>query len=223
MDTILFLHGWGGNERSFAPVEKYFGRYYRTFCPPLPCPPDTVWTLNDYVIYIEDFLAKNSITKCCIICHSFGARVAVLLMTKNPRLADKLIVADGAGLKPRFNLRIWLKIRIYKLKKRLFGRANGGSPDYRRLPPNGKMTFNNILGCDLRGEIKKIKTPTLLIYGARDRATPPYMAKRWAKLCPAAEYKIYKNCGHFAYLDNTAQFIKDCAQFIQKDNERTDL
>ncbi|MDR1917915.1 MAG: alpha/beta hydrolase [Christensenellaceae bacterium] len=275
METILFLHGWGGNEHSFAPIEKYFGRYFQTLCPAMPCPPDEVWTLDDYVMSVEKLLAENNVTKCHIICHSFGARVAVLLINKNPHLVGKLIVTGGAGLKPRFNLRIWAKIKIYKIKKRLFGRAKGGSADYRKLTPNGKKTFNNIVGRDLCNEIKKVKTPTLLIYGAKDRATPVYMAKRWAKLCGAklckadghgangvvaneygvvgdnangggvnsgkvklcgaelcnadghgvnvggaklcgvtCEYKIYKNCGHFAYLEDTGRFIADAEKFL---------
>jgi pimeloyl-ACP methyl ester carboxylesterase len=223
MDTILFLHGWGGNEHSFAPVEKYFSGRFRTLCPSMPCPPKDIWTLDDYVVYIEKILADNNITKCHIICHSFGARVAALLINKNPRLADKLIVTGGAGLKTKFRLRVWLKIKIYKVKKRLFGRVRGGSADYRDLTPNGKKTFNNIVGRDLIEEVKNIKIPTLLIYGAKDRSTPTYMAKRWAKANRNAEYKIYKCCGHFAYLENTARFIKDCEQFIQRYNEDASL
>jgi pimeloyl-ACP methyl ester carboxylesterase len=180
----------------------------------MPCPPDAVWTLDDYVIYIGSILKEKGISKCHIVCHSFGARVAVLLINKFPHLVDKLVVVGGAGLKPRSNLKIWLKIKVYKIKKKLFGRANGGSLDYNKLTDNGKRTFNNIIGRDLSAEINNIKTPTLLIYGKNDRATPVYMAKRWAKLCETARYVIYKNAGHFAYLDNSARFIKDTAEFL---------
>jgi pimeloyl-ACP methyl ester carboxylesterase len=140
--------------------------------------------------------------------------VAVLLLTRNPQLADKMIVVGGAGLKSRFNLKIWAKIKIYKIRKALFGRANGGSADYKALTDNGKRTFNNIIGRDLTAEIKNLTTPTLLIYGGRDKATPTYMAKRWAKLCKTARYKIYGTAGHFAYLDNPARFIKDTQEFF---------
>jgi pimeloyl-ACP methyl ester carboxylesterase len=140
--------------------------------------------------------------------------VAVVLLARQPKLADKLIVCGGAGIKPRFNLWIWAKIKIYKIKKRLFGRAVGGSADYRNLTENGKKTFNNIIRRDLSAEIKAIKTATLLIYGQGDRATPPYMARRWAKLSSVARYKIYRSAGHFAYLDNPDQFVKDVKDFI---------
>jgi pimeloyl-ACP methyl ester carboxylesterase len=219
MDTILFLHGWGGDSRSFALVEKYFSGFYKTISPSMPCPPDEVWTLDDYVVYIENILHEQEVTKCHVIAHSFGARVAVLLGIKNPELIDKMIIADGAGLRPRFSFRVWLKIKLYKIKKMLFKNAEGGSRDYRKLSPNGKVTFRNIIKRDLSAEIGGLNIPTLLIYGGRDRATPPYMAKRWVKLCPVAELKIYKNCGHFAYLDDTARFINDARGFLAAGRE----
>lgn len=217
-ETILFLHGWGGNEDSFAPIKKYFGRDYNCLAPAMPCPPDTVFTMEDYALYIEEVLQQNSVAKCHIICHSFGARVAVLLIARNPQLADRLVVCGGAGLRPRFRLRVWLKIKIYKLKRRLFGHADGGSSDYRSLTENGKKTFSNIIKRDLADEIKNIKTPTLLIYGARDKATPPYVGRRWKALASAAELKIYKDAGHFAYLEQCAKFIKDAESFLRTRN-----
>jgi pimeloyl-ACP methyl ester carboxylesterase len=209
MRTILFLHGWGGAGGSFAPVAKYFSNFYNTLSPDMPCPPADIWTLDDYVSYIEDILQKNSVTRCHIVAHSFGARVAVLLAARNPGLTDKMVVTGGAGLKPRFNLCVWLKIKLYKVFK-----LGAGSRDYRELTANGKTTFQNIVTRDLAPEIAALTVPTLLIYGGRDKATPPYMAAAWAKLCRTAEYKIYPKYGHFAYLDNLPAFIHDVQEFL---------
>jgi pimeloyl-ACP methyl ester carboxylesterase len=176
--------------------------------------------MEDYAVYIEEVLKQNAIAKCHIVCHSFGARVAVLLINRNPQLAGRLVVCGGAGLRSRFRLRVWLKIKIYKLKRRLFGHADGGSSDYRNLTENGKKTFNNIIKRDLSGEIKNIRTPTLLIYGTKDRAAPVRIGRRWKALAPTAELKIYKNAGHFAYLEQCARFIKDAENFLRTDNWR---
>jgi pimeloyl-ACP methyl ester carboxylesterase len=232
------LHGWGGNENSFLPIVKYFSRFYNCLSPSMPCfqkggpdkHPTRPWTLDDYAEYTENILRDSGIKRCHIVCHSFGARVAVLLIKRNPKLVDKLVVCGGAGLKARFNLQVWLKIKIYKIKRRLLnsvrrlfgrpplGRIAGGSADYRSLTENGKKTFINIIRRDLAGEINTVQTPTLLIYGRHDRATPPYMGRRWAKLCKTAKLKIYDTAGHFAYLDEPAKFIKDTAKFIQNNN-----
>jgi pimeloyl-ACP methyl ester carboxylesterase len=214
VETILFLHGWGGNSDSFAPIVNYFSKYYKVLSPTMPSEAETqtVWTLDDYVNYIARILADNNIAKCHIIAHSFGARVAVLLARKH--IVDKMVIVGGAGLKPRFNIITWTKIKLYKWLK-----IGHGSSDYQKLTAAGKKTFINIISRDLSPEIQNAAVPTLLITGASDTATPPYMAKRWAKLCKNAAYKIYKNCGHFAYLDNPVRFIKDTQKFLQ--NEQT--
>ena len=218
METILFLHGWGGNGDSFAAVKKYFERDYCALSPAMPCSPDAVWTMEDYALYIEEVLRDSAVTRCHIVCHSFGARVAAMLIARNPQLVDKLVVCGGAGLRSKFRLSVWMKIRLYKFKRRIFGHARGGSSDYRALSENGKKTFNNIIRRDLSAEVAAITAPTLLIYGTRDRATPVYMGRRWKKLCPHAELKIYRGAGHFAYLDKGAEFIKDVIKFIQNNN-----
>jgi pimeloyl-ACP methyl ester carboxylesterase len=210
MKIILFLHGWGATGESFAPVKKFFSNFASVLAPDMPCPPDTIWQLEDYVSYVKKILRQNKVTQCDIIAHSFGARVAVLLAAREPQLVGKMVIVGGAGLKPRFNLRVWLKVKLYKIFK--WGK---GSTDYRKLSPSGKATFNNIIRRDLAPEIAGLRVPTLLITGERDRATPPYMAKRWAKLCKTAAARIYKNCGHYAYLDSTALFIRDAEEFLR--------
>ncbi len=214
MKTILFLHGWGGNENSFALVKKYFENEYRVLSPVMPCPPEEVWTMREYADCIKKYLSDNNVDNCYVIAHSFGARVVSILASENKELFDKIIITGGAGLRPRFNLNIWLKIVLYKIRKKIFGYANGGSKDYIKLTDNGKATFNNIIKNDLSVEISKIQNPTLLITGEKDKATPVYMAKRWTKLSASARYKIYKNAGHFAYLEQSTKFIKDVREFF---------
>jgi pimeloyl-ACP methyl ester carboxylesterase len=209
MQTILFLHGWGGNGQSFAPVARYFSNFYNVLTPSMPVPETEVFTLCDYADSIQKFLRENNVTKCHIVAHSFGARIGALLAAHRPDLIDKLVVTGGAGLKAHFSLKTWVKIKLYKILK-----IGKGSPDYQKLNEIQKSTFRNVVNRDLSPEISKIKTPTLLLYGGKDKATPPYMAKKWTKLCKSARYKIYKNCGHFAYLENLEVFIKDVHEFI---------
>ena len=148
MQTILFLHGWGGNGNSFAPISQYFaratdenGESYQILTPSLPCPPTTVYTLEDYANDIDHLLQTQKVTRCLVIAHSFGARLVAVLTARHPKLFTKIVITGGAGLKPRWRLRVWLKIRWYKFWRRLGLKVRGGSADYQRLDSNGKRTF----------------------------------------------------------------------------------
>ena len=104
----------------------------------------------------------------------------------------------------------------YKTIKTFNKNAVVGSKDYITLSAVMKKTFSNIVNEDLSYLAKNIKCKTLLVYGNKDKETPLYMAKKYNKLIKNSKLKIYKNCGHFAYIQNSEEFIRDCLIFIKE-------
>jgi len=209
MQTLLFLHGWGGDENSFAPIRGYFENEYRCLFFKFDCNPSVVMTLEDYADAVATYLRDNSVKRCFVIAHSFGARVAVILANRNPELFKKIVLTGAAGLRPRFCFKTWLKIRLYKITG--FGK---GSADWQKLGIHGRQTFQNVIRRDLSSEITRIYAPVLLIWGMRVRATPKYMAKRWTKLVVSGKLIMYKSAGHFCFVDNPARFVRDVGRFL---------
>lgn len=216
MRTFLFLHGWGGNADSFAPISQYFAQRAdcRVLTPSLPCPPCEVYTLENYADDVDAYLQQQAVTRCVVIAHSFGARLVALLNARHPQLFTHIILTGGAGLPVRPSWWVRCKIRWYKFCRRLGWRVQGGSADYRQLDANGKRTFQNIIHRDLSWEAQQITAPTLLVWGSRDRATPLAELRRWQICVPQAQTIIYRGKGHFAYLENHARFIGDVLRFL---------
>jgi len=214
MDTIIFLHGWGAKSETFSPILGYFKRNFRVLCIDFDCNPNRVMTLDDYVTQVEEQLATEGVSRCNIIAHSFGARVAVLLSLRNPDLVKKMVLTGAAGLKPRFSVFRWLKIKYSKFRVKLGLKPCRGSADYRKLSPTGKATFKNIILRDLSAEITLLDVETLLIHGRNDRAVPLYLAKRWTKFQRCGTLEIYKHAGHFPFIDEPARFISDAQRFL---------
>ena len=221
MRTFLFLHGWGGNCHSFAPVSQYFARDLdcRVLVPEFACPPEKVYTLEDYVDDLDAYLQKHKVTRCVVIAHSFGARLVALMNARHPRLFTRIIITGGAGLIIRKSWRVRWRIWWYKVLRHFGLKINGGSADYRRLDANGKKTFQNIIQRDLTFEVQQIRAPVLLIWGTRDKDTPLRLLRRWAELIPHAEIKLYRGKGHFAYLESSARFIGDINRFLELNHE----
>jgi len=243
MDNILFLHGWGGNENSFAPILPFFKTKYNCICvrmpreplecagqeaglgcgactEPVECVPRNddggsegrvfAWTLERYADLVLAELDEREVEKTHIIAHSFGARVAAILATRQPHRFEKLVLTGPAGIKPRFNLWRWLKIRLHKLKII----KSRGSSDYRNLTLAGKITFQNIIKRDLEHEISLITQPSLIIWGARDKAIKRKQINRWTKLNACTKMKVYEHAGHFCFLDEPARFVVDVEEFL---------
>lgn len=68
---------------------------------------------------------------------------------------------------------------LYKLKRKLkIADNNAGSADYKALSPAMKRVFTSVVNTFLDDYLDKIKCPTLLIWGDKDRDTPVRMAKK---------------------------------------------
>lgn len=215
---VIFLHGWGGSTDSFLGVARvlkdcrvtlvdFFG-FGKT-----PHP--------DYPLYVEDYaraivriITKFRMTNVILVGHSFGGRVAIRLASKYGYLIDKVLITDGAGIKPRRGLVYYFKIFRHKLLNKLGIKHNSGSADYRALSGVMKETFKNVVNEDLTPELRKITLPVLLVWGDKDKDTPIYMAKRMYRKVSGSGLIIFKGAGHYAYLEGFPVFVSVLSQFI---------
>ena len=215
--TILYLHGWGGSTQSFLGLANHMKGYKNILVdfPPFGKSeePKTPFDIFDYANIIGKILSQERVKEFSIVSHSFGTRVAICLC--NRYNVNKLIITGGAGLKPKNKIKKIIRKIKYKIIKIFNKNAQVGSKDYKNLSIIMKKTFNNIINLNLDYLTKNIKAQTLIIYGDEDNETPIYMAKKFNKLINNSKLIIYKNCNHFAYLQNFNQFLIDTKNFIK--------
>lgn len=213
---MIFLHGWGGDVRSFLFVAKNLSvtstlvDFYGFGKTPHPDYPLTVKDYVDGVIELMDFL---KIEKATFVGHSFGGRVAIYIAAKYPKRVDKLVLVDSAGIKPRRGIKYRVKVFAHKILKK-FGKGLKGSDDYRVLSPVMKKTFQNVVNYDETHLLKDIKADTAIFWGEKDKDTPLYMAKKLNKKIASSHLFLLTNAGHFSYLDNSGYFLRVISAFI---------
>jgi pimeloyl-[acyl-carrier protein] methyl ester esterase len=69
---------------------------------------------------------------------------------------------------------------------------------------------------DLRGLLKDIKIPVLVLHGDADSVCPIRAGRYLATEIKGAEIKIYKNTGHGLFIMERARFEKDLLEFIDR-------
>ncbi len=222
---VLILHGWGCNVSTVRPVFDYFAALGRDvtaldfvgFGQSDTPPPE--FTVYDYARLTAKLIDELGLNKPDVIAHSFGGRVAVILASENR--INRLLLTDAAGVKPKRGLRYRFKVMSYKLKRKLLKREpkNAGSSDYKALSEGMRRVFVSVVNTHLDGLLGKIKCPTLLVWGENDRDTPLYMAKRIVKAVDGSALIVMKNCGHFAYLDDTIGFNRIAGEFFKEKTE----
>lgn len=216
-DTILFLHGWGGNKFSFSTTINLLKNQYNILSITMPTitPTTSAWNMFDYVSLVENILHLHSINEVIIICHSFGFRVSMLLNKKI--IIKKIVVTGGAGLKK--NLNIFQEIIknnnkiILKNNKFKYFYKKIASKDYFSLHQTNKETFKNIVNLNLKFA-SKFTCPMLLFWGRKDTDTKLWIAKYLKHHNNTT--LVTTNCDHFAYIKENTKFNHEIAKFIKK-------
>ena len=217
-DTVVLLHGWGcdhkafdGTFRSLAAVgHDVLAVDFPGFGKSADVPCD--FGIYDFASCIDELIRSLGIGRAVLVGHSFGGRVC-LILSQRPYVT-KLVLTGCAGLKPRFSLIKWLKIKWYKLKKRLgIVSPKGGSADFRSLKASMRPVFVRVVNTHLDSLLPTIAVPTLIIWGDKDRETPMYMAKRLKRGIRDSAL-IVLGGGHFAYAYQNERFNAIVRAFV---------
>ncbi len=224
---ILMLHGWGGDLHSMDVLGKPLSQHRQIISISLPGFGDSPeplesWDTADYVTILKRWLAKSGLSGLDIIAHSFGGRVAIMLTSKHPELANSLVLIASAGLRTQRSLKTRMKILTAKslsrgariLKGRLGAymekqREQLGSQDWKLASPVMRGILVKVLKEDLSAELRGIEAPTALIWGEKDTATPVYMAEAMDRLIPDSHLVVIRDAGHFCYLEQKGEVLSE--------------
>lgn len=222
-EALVFLHGWGQNIEMMKPIADPFSKEYRLIIIDLPgfgesSEPKEIWNLENYVQVIHTLLKELKIENPILLGHSFGGKVSLLYATKYP---VKKLVLFGSPYKKEMK-KLSLKVRILKKLKKVpglnkmenFVKRHIGSTDYRNASPIMRGILVKHVNQDITEEIKKIKAPTLLVWGDLDQEVSLEQAYEIEKLIPDAGVVVFNNCTHYAYLENLHGTIQVLRNFL---------
>ncbi len=238
--VLIILPGWGDTRKTFNYYINNLKDKFTIYIFDYPgfgnCSfPNHSLTLDDYVLFIKNFICEHNINNPYILCHSFGCRIALLLIGNYRVLVDKLIIIGGAGIR-RKSLKRIIKTYKYKLLKSLKifikkkNRSNYlnrlflkySSEDYKSLNNYQKTTFSNIINTDLRKYLKYISCPTLLIWGESDTSTPLKDGKLMNKKIYNSGLITIKKGTHFVYLEYPLYVLKIINYFLMCNTTKND-
>ncbi len=208
---VIFLHGWGGDIRSFFASGKDLSSDFRVTIVDFygfgnSSMPDYPLFLDDYVDGVVEIIRKYQMNKVYLVGHSFGGRVALRLASRFGYMLEGIVLVDSAGLKPRRKPSYYMRLFRHKILCKLNIEDKSGSSDYQKLSGTMKTTFKNIVNEFQDKELKYITLPTLIIWGDKDKDTPIYMAKRIRKKIVNSSLIVFEGAGHFSYLERIGLF-----------------
>lgn len=222
-DTIVYLHGWGQNIEMMKPIADPFSDEFNIIIMDLPGfglsdEPKTIWTLYDYVECVKYVLDNLNVDNPILIGHSFGGKISLLYASiYNVKKLVLLASPYRKEIKKES-----LKLKTLKTLKKVpginklegFAKKHIGSTDYKNASDTMRKILVEHVNLDISNEVKKIKCPTLIIWGTNDTEVPLECAYELEKMISDAGVVVYDHCTHYAYLERLNQTINVLWNFL---------
>lgn len=223
--SLVLLHGWNQNIEMMMPIgEKFFDRY-NVLIIDLPgfgksSEPEYSWTVYEYADCVKQMVDDLGLDKIILMGHSFGGRVGLIYASVYE--VFKLVCFASPFCKELNKLP--LKTKIYKSLKNIsclkwianIMKNYIGSTDYKNATEVMRGVLVQSINIEMTEDVKKIKAPTLLIWGSLDTAVPLKRAYELETLIENAGVVVYEGATHYAYLERKNEVIKVIDDFIGK-------
>ena len=220
-DDVVLLHGWGQNIEMMKPLGDNLSDHYRVTIIDLPGfglskEPVYAYTIFDYTEVVHELLKELDITNPIIMGHSFGGRIAIVYASKYK--VNKLVLFGSPCVRHEYKS---IKQSFFKMIKKVkvfsplvnMMKKHVGSVDYRNASPLMREVLVKTVNQDLSENAKKIKCPTLLIWGENDEAVPVSEAKELDNLLLDSALIVLPGT-HYCYLENLNQVVNILYNFI---------
>jgi len=234
---VVILPGWMLGASRFEPLKKELAnRGYRTHVVDFPGFVEgeeiiRPWTLTDYTRFLEGFLRQHKLTQTIFICHSFGGRVALKLLSEQPKFAHALILSGTPGFRSTHSTKLFTIATISKIgraimslpplsifqdvARKLFN-ILVGARDISALKGFMRQTFINIVEEDLEGYMRTLTVPTLLLWGAKDSLVALSIARRMHETISNSRLTIVPETFHNLIYHQPKEFTQHAENFLHE-------
>lgn len=227
--NIVLLHGWGASTKKLEPLGRELRKLsWNVLTLRLPGfdapPPRSVWGIEDY----SDYVAKKAEEKFgrdfFVFGHSFGGRIAINLGRQG--LSAGVILCAASGLSRASFLKrafFWVLAKIGKVFLLLPPLGRGWREllyklarehDYEKAQGVMRKILGKVVKEDSRPLVKKIKVPTLVLWGRQDQMTPVRDTLFIRKNLPQAVIITFRNQGHSLPYNEPEEIAKEIDRWV---------
>ena len=238
---LVLLHGFLGSSEMWEPQIQYFKKKYRVITPSLPGfgksnRLESKNNINEMAQIVLNCLKKKQIESFFLLGHSMGGMI-VQEMTKLEGEKIVKLICYGKGsvgdIPGRFETidvsreklkKNGLKITAKRIAKTWFVEEDkskyfylcreAGEATSMKAADNALIAMKNWTGLQ---NLKKIKSPTLIVWGDQDKAYNFNQVDILKKNIPNSKLKIFKGCSHNIHLEIPTRFNKCIEDFLQTD------
>lgn len=246
-DTIILLHGFGGNKDIWLSFAKLFTPNYRVIIPDLPGfgdsskPQDKNYSHMSQVERLNVFAEELKLTKFHLVGNSMGGGIAGNYAATYPDMVNTLALFDNAGVNAPIKSELFLLLEkginpffikdvndYDKLWEFLFYKPPqlpSFMKQYMAEQAIEAAPINIKIGVDqladifiLESKLDKITAPTLIVWGDSDRVHHISAVPIYERNIKNSKSVIIKECGHVPMMEKPAETAAIYQDFLKGKN-----
>lgn len=231
-EPLVLLHGLFGALSNFKDLIEYFRNHYKVVVPMLPLFELDILhtTVGGLAKFVHRFLEARDYKQAHLLGNSLGGHVALVYLLKHPQRIKSLTLTGSSGLFENGMGDSYPKRGDYDYikKKTELTFYDPAMATNELVSEVVEITRNRIkvikiialaksaIRNNLGDELSNINQPTLLIWGANDTITPPFVAREFNKLIPNSELYFIDKCGHAPMMEQPHEFNILLHNFLKK-------
>jgi pimeloyl-ACP methyl ester carboxylesterase len=229
-DSLVFIHGAGGNWTSWYLQRDYFSRDFNCCIMELPghgaVQSQGAEEVKSYALWIRGALDELELSNPFVIGHSMGGAVTMDLALRFPTLPKGLVLV-GTGARLRVLPHILDEIKKEFAQAVEFICELSFAKDVPKemlevaiaemLKNSPDVLHGDFSACeqfDIMEEVGGINIPTLIICGDQDALTPVKYSRYLAERISGSRLEVIEGAGHMVMLERPEQFNKKMEAFL---------
>jgi pimeloyl-ACP methyl ester carboxylesterase len=212
---VVLVHGLAGSWRWWSDVWPHLAKRRRVFLVDLPRL-GRRQSAEALSAWLGRWLDAAGLDRVDVVGHSLGGLVAAEVAASRPERVRRLAVVAPAGIP----CGVGLFRRGLRLVETLYGvrrHMRTVVADAARTSPvallRGALFASDR---DLRAELGRVDAPSLIVWGERDRLTPPSVAEEWRRLLPRSRLVVLP-CAHVPMWDVPDRLAECLLAFLDEE------
>ena len=233
---LLFLHPEIGMDRA-GPALAALAQGARVIAPTHPAygrppAPQSFNAIDDIAYLYLDLLEALDLRDVTIVGLGIGGWVACAIAIKTTQRLSKLVLVDAVGVKhgdreARDIFDMWF-VTDADLQKAFYLNPEIAVRDTSKLPDDELYAIARAREASsrygwkpymhdpkLKGRLRRIKIPALVLWGAEDKIVAPAYGRAYAAALPNARFELIEKSGHFPHVEQPEEFARRTLAFIE--------
>ena len=233
---LLFLHPHIGLDPT-APVLDRLAEHARLIAPTHPGfgnseQSPSFDSVDDLAYFYLDLLDELDLKDVTLVGVSLGGWIAAEMAVKSTARLARLILANTVGIKvgsrETRDIADIFAMTEKEFNERAYANPELGARDYKAMAEaDVRVVARNreataLYGWSpymhdpkLKGRLHRIRIPTLLLWGDRDRILSESYGRAYAAAIPGARFETMTPAGHFPHLDQPDEFARRVHAFTE--------